>query len=197
MTVHHDIHHLPEFENALVTIGTFDGIHRGHQQILQLMKTEAERVGGETVIITFHPHPRTVIDKENGSESHGHPDGSPTISLLNTLEERISILSNSGIDHLVIVPFTKEFAEQSAAAYISDFLVNTFHPHTIIIGHDHRFGKNRSGDFQLLEDKGAEFGYEVKEIPGFMLKDLTISSTRIREAMLQGDVETASFFPRL
>ncbi|MDO9374716.1 MAG: bifunctional riboflavin kinase/FAD synthetase [Bacteroidota bacterium] len=195
MTVHHDIQHLPEFENALVTIGTFDGIHRGHQQILQLMKEEAERVGGETVIITFHPHPRTVIDKQTGAEINGADSpASAGISLLNTLEERISILSNSGIDHLVIVPFTKEFAEQSATAYISDFLVNTFHPHTIIIGHDHRFGKNRSGDFQLLEDKAAEFGYEVKEIPGFMLKDLTISSTRIREAMLTGDVETASFF---
>src|SRR5918993_1812807 len=193
MNVHHDIHHLPVFEKALITIGTFDGVHRGHQQILQLMKTEAERVGGETVIITFHPHPRTIIDNKIATG----PDNIstiPKISLLNTLEERISILSKSGIDHLVIVPFTNEFAEQSAAAYISDFLVNTFHPHTIIIGHDHRFGKNRSGDFQLLEDKAAEFGYTVKEIPGFMLKDLTISSTRIREAMLTGDVETAAFF---
>ena len=195
MNVHHDIHHLPVFEKALITIGTFDGVHRGHQQILQLMTTEAERIGGETVIITFHPHPRTIIDNKIAPG----PDNIvsteiPKISLLNTLEERISILSKSGIDHLVIVPFTKEFAEQSAVAYISEFLVNTFHPHTIIIGHDHRFGKNRSGDFQLLEDKASEFGYTVKEIPGFMLKDLTISSTRIREAMLTGDVETAAYF---
>jgi riboflavin kinase/FMN adenylyltransferase len=195
MNVHHDIQHLPVFENALITIGTFDGVHKGHQQILQLMKTEAARVGGETVIITFHPHPRTVIDKKPPPAGSANADDPQQgISLLNTLEERISILSKSGIDHLVIVPFTKEFASQDAEAYIRDFLVNTFHPHTIIIGHDHRFGINRSGDFQLLEDQAAVYGYEVKEIPGFMLRDMTISSTRIREAMLQGDIDTASYF---
>ena len=186
MTVHNDIQHLPVFDKALITIGTFDGVHKGHQQILQLMMEEAERVGGETVIITFHPHPRTVIgpwEKDPAS-----------INLLNTLEEKISILSKSGIDHMVVMPFTKEFAEQTAEEYISDFLVDTFHPHTIIIGHDHRFGKNRGGNFQLLLDKAAEYGYEVKEIPGFMLRDMTISSTRIREALLAGDLETASHF---
>ncbi len=195
MNVHHDIQHLPVFEKALITIGTFDGVHKGHQQILQLMITEAAKVGGETVIITFHPHPRTVIEKKPvASGSAKVEDAHQAISLLNTLEERISILSKSGIDHLVIVPFTKEFSSQDAEAYIRDFLVNTFHPHTIIIGHDHRFGINRSGDFQLLEDKAAVYGYEVKEIPGFMLRDMTISSTRIREAMLQGDIDTASYF---
>jgi len=191
MTVHYDIQHLPVFDKALITIGTFDGVHKGHQQILELMKQEAEKVGGETVIITFHPHPRTVIGSPSTT---GSARDVASISLLNTLEEKISILSNSGIDHMVVMPFTKEFANQTAEAYISDFLVNTFHPHTIIIGHDHRFGKDRGGDFQLLKDKAAEFNYEVKEIPGFMLKDITISSTRIREALLHGDLETSSFF---
>lgn len=186
MTVHHDIQHLPVFDKALITIGTFDGVHKGHQQILELMKSEAQRVGGETVIITFHPHPRTVI----GPAAKHAKDAA--ISLLNTLEEKISILTRSGIDHLVIIPFTIEFAEQSAEAYISQFLVNTFHPHTIIIGHDHRFGKDRSGNFQLLEDKAVEYQYEVKEIPGVLLENTTISSTRIREAMLRGDIEGAS-----
>ena len=190
MNVHYDIQHLPVFEKALITIGTFDGVHKGHQQILALMKQEAEKIGGETVIITFHPHPRKVI----GSANIDVQDPAASISLLNTLEEKISILSNSGIDHMVVMPFTKEFAEQSAEDYIGNFLVNTFHPHTIIIGHDHRFGKGRGGDFQLLEDKAVEFGYEVKEIPGFMLQDVTISSTRIREALLKGDLETASHF---
>ncbi|MEO5889728.1 MAG: bifunctional riboflavin kinase/FAD synthetase [Ferruginibacter sp.] len=183
MTVHTDIQQLPVFKNALITIGTFDGVHGGHRQIIQLMKSEAAKVGGETVIITFHPHPRRVIGSSN-----------KPVYLLNTLEEKIGLLEKYGIDHLVVVPFTEAFASQSAESYITDFLVSTFHPHTIIIGHDHRFGKGRSGDFQLLEDKAAEFGYEVKEIPGFMLQDMTISSTKIREALLQGDIDTANHF---
>lgn len=188
MNVHHDIAHLPEFTNAHITIGTFDGVHKGHQQILELMRSEAAKVNGETVIITFHPHPRQII----GNSTKGKENSD--ISLLNTMEEKISILSHMEIDHLVIVPFTEAFASQSAESYISDFLVNTFHPHTIIIGHDHRFGKGRAGDFQLMEDKADEFGYKVKEIPGFMLQDMTISSTRIREALLKGDIITSNEF---
>ncbi|MEO6732442.1 MAG: bifunctional riboflavin kinase/FAD synthetase [Ferruginibacter sp.] len=183
MTVHTNIQQLPVFNNALITIGTFDGVHIGHQQIIQLMKSEAAKAAGETVIITFHPHPRKIIGAHPGP-----------VYLLNTMEEKVSLLEKYGIDHLVVVPFTEAFANQPAEAYIADFLVNTFHPHTIIIGHDHRFGKGRSGDFQLLEDNAAEHGYEVKEIPGYMLKDMTISSTKIREALLEGDIETAGHF---
>ncbi|MEP7110037.1 MAG: riboflavin kinase, partial [Ferruginibacter sp.] len=183
MTVHTNISDLPVFRNAMITIGTFDGVHGGHQQIIQLMKAEALKAGGETIIITFHPHPRKIIGNQAGP-----------VYLLNTLEEKIALLEKYGIDHLVVVPFTEAFANQSAEAYIANFLVKTFHPHTIIIGHDHRFGRERSGDFQLMEDKAAEYGYDVKEIPGYMLKDITISSTRIREALLQGDIETASYF---
>ncbi|MBC7887665.1 MAG: bifunctional riboflavin kinase/FAD synthetase [Ferruginibacter sp.] len=183
MTVHTNILLLPVFKDTLITIGTFDGVHGGHQQIIQLMKSEAAKVTCETIIITFHPHPRKIlgIQKE-------------PVYLLNTLEEKIALLEKYGIDHLVVVPFTATFANQTAEAYIADFLVKTFHPHTIIIGHDHRFGKGRSGDFQLLEDKAPEYGYEVKEIPGFMLQDITISSTKIRDALLTGDIETANHF---
>ncbi len=196
MNVHHDILHLPQFNKAHITIGTFDGIHKGHLQIIELMKTTAQNVGGETVIITFHPHPRQVILNTNQHVAGGELSNaaSKPVSLINTLEEKISILSQLGIDHLVIVPFTEAFASQTAEQYILEFLVNTFHPHTIIIGHDHRFGKGRSGDFQLLEDKAEEYGYLVKEIPGFMLQDVTISSTRIRQALLQGDIVAASYF---
>lgn len=183
MTVHTNIQQLPPFKNACITIGTFDGVHNGHQQIIQLMKSEAAKAGGETVIITFHPHPRKIVGT-----------GKAPVYLLNTLEEKISLLEKYGINHLVVVPFTEAFASQNAEDYIADFLVATLHPHTIIIGHDHRFGKGRSGDFQLLEDKAAKYGYEVKEIPGYMLKNMTISSTRIREALLQGDIETAAYF---
>jgi len=181
MTVHTNIQQLPVFKNALITIGTFDGVHGGHQQIIQLMKSEAAKVAGETVIITFHPHPRKIVGTLKAP-----------IYLLNTLDEKIALLEKYGIDHLVVVPFTEAFASQSAEDYIADFLVKTFHPHTIIIGHDHRFGKGRTGDFKLLEDKASEYDYEVKEIPGYMLQDMTISSTRIRAALLQGDIDTAN-----
>lgn len=183
MIVHTNIRQLPVFKNALITIGTFDGVHGGHQQIFQLLKTEAARVDGETVIITFHPHPREVIGSQQSQ-----------VYLLNTFDEKIALLENCGIDHLVVVPFTTTFAQQSAETYIADFLVKIFQPHTIIIGHDHRFGKDRSGDFQLMEDKASAYGYNVKEIPGFMLKDITVSSTKIREALLQGDMTSANHF---
>ena len=180
MTVYTNIQDLPIFKHSVITIGTFDGVHYGHQQILELMKSAAKQVNGETVIITFHPHPRKIIGTNKAP-----------IFLLNTLEEKINLLEKYGIDHLVIIPFTEKFAQQTAEDYISDFLVNTFHPHTIIIGHDHRFGKDRTGDFQLLEDKAQEWGYQVKEIPGYMLNNITISSTKIREALLKGDIENA------
>lgn len=180
MTVYTNIQDLPIFKHSVITIGTFDGVHFGHQQILELMKSAAKQVNGETVIITFHPHPRKIIGINKAP-----------IFLLNTLEEKINLLEKYGIDHLVIIPFTEKFAQQTAEDYIADFLVNTFHPHTIIIGHDHRFGKDRTGDFQLLEDKALQWGYQVKEIPGYMLNNITISSTKIREALLNGDIANA------
>lgn len=181
MRVHTDINNLPDFKNAVVTIGTFDGLHKGHQQILNLMLNEAKKVNGETVIITFHPHPRQVI-AANQNE----------LFLLNSLQEKISLLEKYGIQHLVVTPFTEAFSLQSAEEYIENFLVKTFHPHTIIIGHDHRFGKSRSGNFDLLEEKAEQFNYTVKEIPGFMLEENTISSTTIRQALQKGNIETAN-----
>ena len=181
MKVHYDIQQLPLFRNAVITIGTFDGLHNGHRKIIELMQSEAARVDGETVIITFDPHPRQVVAKEKAP-----------LFLINILEEKIELLEKVNIDHLVVIPFTEAFANQTAEAYISDFLVNTFHPHTIIIGYDHRFGKGRRGDYKLLEDKAAEYHYEVKEIPVYMLQDITISSTKIRAAILQGDIDTAT-----
>lgn len=181
MHVHKDIHNLPAFKNAVITIGTFDGVHTGHQQIFNLMKKEAAAVDGETIIITFDPHPRQVIGTKPGP-----------VYLINTLDEKILLLEKYGIRHVVIVPFTQAFANQDAEEYIADFLVKTFHPHTIIIGHDHRFGKGRSGNYALLEERAADFNYQVKEIPEYMLQDITISSTKIREALLSDDIETAN-----
>ncbi|MBL7744302.1 MAG: bifunctional riboflavin kinase/FAD synthetase [Chitinophagaceae bacterium] len=180
MKVHHGIESLPAFRNAVVTIGTFDGVHLGHRQIIEKLKEEAQAIGGETVIITFHPHPRKVVS-------------SPIlgIRLINTLEERTELLGQLGIDHLVIVPFTEVFANQPAEEYVRDFLVAKFKPHTIIIGYDHRFGRDRLGDYRMLEKHAAEYRYHLKEIPKHILDNIAISSTNIRQALLHNDIKTA------
>lgn len=164
----------------MITIGTFDGVHLGHCQIIRQLKEEAARIDGETVIITFFPHPRKVVGTAQG------------LHLLNTQQEKIALLNEAGIDHLVIVPFTPEFAAQPAESYITDFLINTFNPHTIIIGYDHRFGKDRKGDYQMLEEFAASGHFEVKEISQEVLNEISISSTQIRKALLEGAVETAN-----
>ncbi|MFN4315955.1 MAG: bifunctional riboflavin kinase/FAD synthetase [Chitinophagaceae bacterium] len=181
MKVHKDPRQLPVFRRAVVTIGTFDGVHNGHRQIIERMKAEAARIDGETVIVTFHPHPRKIVN----STILG-------VRLLNTLDERIMLLGQLGIDHLVIVPFTDAFANQEAENYVSDFLVKLFNPHTIIIGYDHRFGKDRRGDYRLLEELAPRYGFELREIPRHVLDEIAVSSTRIREALLQGELETAN-----
>lgn len=180
MKVHYDIEQLPEFRNAIITIGTFDGVHMGHRQIIDKLKAEAKANDGETVIITFHPHPRKVVS----SAILG-------IRLINTLSERIEILTQLGINHLVVVPFTEVFANQPAEDYIKNFLVDKFHPHTIIIGYDHRFGRDRLGDYRLLEKKATEYNYQLKEIPKHVLENIAISSTNIRQAILHNDIATA------
>jgi riboflavin kinase/FMN adenylyltransferase len=186
MKVYTNIDQLPVFKNAVITIGTFDGVHRGHQQILDQLIKEAATIAGTPVVITFFPHPKQIV------ASQKHP-GIP-VHLLNTPEEKYELLHNHGIRHIVVVPFDKAFAEQTADGYIRDFLVQHFHPHTIIIGYDHRFGKNRQGDYHLLEDMAERYQYRVKEIPEHVLKDITISSTRIRTALLEGDIETAASY---
>ncbi len=182
MQVHRDISNLPSFKNAVITIGTFDGVHTGHLQVINQLKKEALSVDGETVIITFDPHPRMIVHKSNGEG----------IKLLTTLSEKIELLEKQNIDHLVIVPFTLEFSEQSAEAYIKDFLVARFHPHSLIIGYDHRFGKNRQGDYRLLESYQTKFNFTVKEIPEHILHHIIISSTRIRQALKEKDTNTAN-----
>ncbi len=180
MQVHYNIEELPDFRNAVITIGTFDGVHMGHRQVLDRLKTEATANNGESVVITFHPHPRKVIS----STILG-------IRLINTLDEKIELLRQLHIDHLVIVPFTDAFANQPAEEYIKKFLVDKFHPHTIIIGYDHRFGRDRLGDYRLLEKKAGDFNYQLKEIPKHILENISISSTNIREAILHNDIATA------
>jgi riboflavin kinase / FMN adenylyltransferase len=181
MKVHKQIDHLPQFRKAVITIGTFDGVHTGHQQIIQQLKDEAVAIRGETVIITFDPHPRKIIGPSDKK-----------IRLINTLEEKIELLTRQGIDHLAIVPFTEEFSRLTCDQYVQEFLIEKFHPHTIIIGYDHRFGKGREGDYHLLEKLSETFGYVLKEIPVHVLNSISVSSTRIRDAIENADIGIAN-----
>lgn len=180
MQVHWNLDSLPLFRNAVITIGTFDGVHLGHQKVIVSLVQEAKSIGGESIIITFNPHPRKII---NPAEH---------LQLINTLEEKIELLQKKDIDHLVIVPFTLEFSEQPAAAYLHDFLVNLFHPKTIIIGYDHHFGKERKGNYRLLEEKANEYNYRLLEIPKHVLDEIAISSTKIRSALLHSNIGIAN-----
>jgi riboflavin kinase/FMN adenylyltransferase len=182
MEVHYELaSSLPAFNKAVVTIGTFDGVHLGHKQIIAQLKEVAGAIGGETVIITFHPHPRKIISSVPGD-----------VKLLTTLDEKIALLETAGIDHLVVVPFDHVFANQTAQQYVEDFLYKYFKPHTIIIGYDHRFGKGRLGDYRLLEEYGKKLGFAVKEIPEQLLNEVAVSSTKIRHALIENDIDTAN-----
>jgi len=181
MNVYNNITELPEFNKAVITIGTFDGLHDGHRKIISQLKEVAKSINGTTVVITFFPHPRHVLSNTENK-----------VFILNTLEEKITLLRTEGIENLVIVPFTNEFSSMDAEAYVSDFLVNSFHPHTIIIGYDHRFGKNRTGNFELLKEGEKKYGYAVVEITAQQLNDIAISSTKIRQKLSEGDIIAAN-----
>jgi|AntRauTorckE5430_2_1112549.scaffolds.fasta_scaffold00678_4 hypothetical protein len=180
MKTHFHLADLPRFHRAVITIGSFDGVHRGHQQLLARIKRLAERRAGESVVITFDPHPRTILQPDDDS-----------LRLLTTTEEKASYCAAAGIDHLVVVPFDIPFSEQSPEEYIENFLVKYFHPERIVIGYDHRFGKNRKGDLAYLSHHGRYHNYEVIEISAQEVNDITVSSTKIREALLDGDVSSA------
>jgi riboflavin kinase/FMN adenylyltransferase len=181
MNIYRDISQLPAFHKAVLTIGTFDGVHLGHMLVINQLVKEAKAIDGSSVLVSFFPHPRQVID------THQKP-----IQLLSSFDEKAALLEKAGIENLVIVPFSKSFADQSADVYIRDFLVKSFTPHLIIIGYDHRFGHNREGDYHLLESAALTYGFQVQEIPQHVLSNINISSTRIREALQQGDLETVN-----
>jgi riboflavin kinase/FMN adenylyltransferase len=181
MQAHRDLATLPAFHNAVVTLGTFDGVHMGHRQILKQMKEVARDCGGETVIITFDPSPRQVLRPL---------DHAP--ALLSTLDEKIRLLADQQIDHLVIVPFTLEFSRLDPEAYIREFLVSYFHPVVMIIGYDHRFGHDRKGDIAMLRQAGEALGFQVIDIPPRVVHEITVSSTKIRQYIREGDMTLAA-----
>jgi riboflavin kinase/FMN adenylyltransferase len=169
--------------NAVVTSGTFDGVHVGHQKILRRLKEAAEKLSGESIVITFWPHPRHVLKPEDS----GH-------LLLNTFEEKAELLRAQGVHHLLRIAFTREFSQLTSQDFIRDILVDKIGTKKLVIGYDHRFGKNREGSFDELKVKGPAYGFEVEEIPRQDVDNVGVSSTRIRNALTAGDIDTATHF---
>lgn len=180
MRVFNDLNNLPSFRNAVVTIGSFDGVHLGHQQILQKVNDLANSIDGESIVITFHPHPRLVVYPRDES-----------MKLITSIDEKVQLLERYHVDNVVVVPFTIEFSQLSADEYIEKFLVEKFHPRYIVVGYDHRFGLNRQGDLNYLKWHGPKGGYKVFEIPEHEVDDMAVSSSKIRTAMEKGDVAAA------
>jgi riboflavin kinase/FMN adenylyltransferase len=176
--------HLSEFKklaNAVVTIGTFDGVHYGHQKIVKRLCELAKETGGESVILTFFPHPRLILDPENQN-----------LKMINTVKQKAEILADLGVDHLIIIPFTRDFSNLSAREYIQQILIGTIGTKYIIVGYDHRFGKDRKGGMPELEIYAKEFDYKIELIKEQDINDVAVSSTKIRQALLQGDVALAA-----
>jgi riboflavin kinase/FMN adenylyltransferase len=176
-------HHLDQFtrlENAVVTTGTFDGVHIGHKKILHKLREVAHEINGESVLLTFHPHPRQILQ----------PDMS--VKLITGLQEKISLLEQSGLDHLIIHPFTKDFSRTTSQEFIRNILVERIGARKLVIGYDHHFGRNREGSFTHLKAHGPTYGFEVSEIPAQDIDAVAVSSTKIRAALEAGDIRTAN-----
>ncbi len=179
-------HHINDFigcNNPVVTLGTFDGLHYGHLQIIEKLKKAAKEINGETVVITFSPHPRLVL----------FPDDND-LKLLSDQDEKIKLFENTGIDYLIMHPFTKEFSRLSTVEFVRDLLVNKLGTKKLIIGYDHRFGRNREGSLEQLKEFESVYGFEVLEIPKQEVDHIAVSSTKIRNALLAGEIKTANSF---
>lgn len=181
MKIYNDIAEFKGVKNPIVTIGTFDGVHLGHRKIIELMKRDAEKYEGETVLITFYPHPRIVL----------HAD-SKNLKFINTQKRKIDLLERAGVDHLIIINFTREFSRLNSSVFIKDYLVDKIKTKKLVIGYDHHFGKNRLGDFSTLYDLGYKYGFEVEKLPAQNVKNVAISSTKIRRALNEGKIKVAN-----
>lgn len=180
MKVYFSLDDFNRLDNAVVTTGTFDGVHKGHKKILEQLKSVAHAQGGESVLLTFDPHPRMVLQ----------PD--VDLKLINSQREKIELLKQCGIDHLIIHPFTAEFSRTTSLDFVRNILVNTIGAKKLVIGYDHHFGRNREGSFEHLKEFGPVYGFDVEEISAEDIKDVTISSTKIRKALTEGNLEVAN-----
>ena len=169
-------------KSTIITIGTFDGVHLGHQKILKKLNVEAENNRLESSVLTFFPHPRTVLN----------PDSS--LKLINTIEERISLFKKSKIDNLIVHPFTKNFSELDSEYYVKNILVDQLRAKIVLIGYDHKFGKNRTADINNLKEYGIKYNFEVIEIKAEEINDIAISSTKIRNSIEEGDIQLTNSY---
>lgn len=181
MKVYTRIEDFKDVKNPVVTTGTFDGVHLGHQKIITRLKEVGQEENGETVLLTFYPHPRMVL----------FPDDHE-LKLINTQQEKIELLEKYGVDHLIIYPFTKEFSRLTSVEFVRNILVNQIKTKRLVIGYNHHFGRNREGSFEHLKEYGPLYGFDVEEISAEDIDDIEISSTKIRKALQTGDVQTAT-----
>lgn len=183
MKIYYSVDDFNPVKNAVVTSGTFDGVHIGHQKILNRLKEIASDIGGETVVITFWPHPRYVLK----------PGATPHL-LLNTFEEKAELIKEQGINHLLRIPFTKEFSQITSLEFIENILVKRIGTKKLVIGYDHKFGRNREGSFEQLSQNASSYGFDVEEISRQDVDNVGVSSSRIRQALEDGDIDTATHF---
>ncbi len=183
MNVYYSIDEVPQIKNAVLTLGTFDGVHLGHQEIISFLKKSAQELDGETVLFTLHPHPRIVLNPTD----HG-------MTLIQSIDERIKKLERFGIDHLILFPFSLDFSRLSATEFVRDILVNKINVKLMTIGYNHHFGRNREGNLELLNELGVTYDFKVQEIPAVSKSNINISSTKIRRAIQDGDILKANTF---
>ena len=183
MSTYHQISELSGLENTIVTIGTFDGVHLGHQKIIKRLVELKEKQGGEIVLFTFDPHPRKILFPEQKD-----------LKLITTTDEKCAVLKQFGVDHVLVFPFTKEFSQMQAQDYISNIIVKGLKTKTLVIGYDHRFGSNREGNIETLKQLSEIYNFNVEEIPAQEINQLNVSSTRIRKAIEDGEVTIANDF---
>lgn len=167
---------------SVVTVGSFDGLHRGHRLILAALQEEAQARAGSTTVVTFEPHPQLVLKKS----------GQPPLQILTSAEEKVALLREIGIDRVVVIPFTLEFSQTPSATFVRDILYHKIGMQAIVIGHDHGFGRNREGDVATLTALGRELGFAVRELPPYQTGDTVVSSTQIRQALLRGEIAQAN-----
>ncbi len=184
MRIYNSLSEFSPLKHAIVTTGTFDGVHIGHQKILSRLVECAEAQQGETVLITFFPHPRLVLNKENNQD----------FKLLNTLQEKAGLLEMAGIQHFVVLPFTPEFARMTAIEYATTVYQKAIGTRSLVIGYDHRFGQARAGNIDFLRNNATLLGFEVEEIPRQDIEAVGVSSTKIRQALLEGNIKFANQF---
>ena len=181
MKVFHNIIETRNIPHAVVTIGTFDGVHLGHQAIFSKMKSLAQSIGGQTVVVTFEPHPRQVLNIDSSN-----------LRFLCTPEEKLKKFEEFGIDNVLIINFTKEFSRTPSEVFVKDYIIDNIKPDYIVVGYDHHFGKNRMGDFGLLNDLKQKYGFKVERVAAQDVENIAISSTKIRNALAVGNIRSAN-----